>query len=139
MEQSILKSTKKVLQIAPDDTSFDLDILTHINSAFSDLNDIGVGPEDGFVIEDEAPEWGAFVADEEKVRQSRVKTYVYLKVRLLFDPPATTYHLSAAQEQLKEAEWRLNVGQEAENWVDPDPPTTVEEDDEPVLYDGGSA
>jgi hypothetical protein len=128
MDQSILKSTKKVLQIAPDDTSFDLDILTHINSAFSDLNDIGVGPDGGYVIEDEAPEWSDYVPDEEKVRQSRVKTYVYLKVRLLFDPPSTTYHLSAAQEQLKEAEWRLSVGWEATEWVDPDPPVVVEEE-----------
>lgn len=129
MEPSILKSTKKVLQIADDDTSFDLDILTHINSAFSDLNDIGVGPADGFVIEDDTKNWDDFVPDAEKVRQSRVKTYVYLKVRLLFDPPATTFHLSAAQEQLKESEWRLSVGREGEDWVDPDPPEEVPEEE----------
>lgn len=128
MEQSILTSTKKVLQIAPDDPSFDLDITMHINSAFSDLHDIGVGPEDGFAIEDAETDWAAFVPDEEKVRQNRVKTYIYLKVRLLFDPPATTYHLSAAQEQLKELEWRLSVGRESEDWVDPDPPVVVEEE-----------
>src|SRR3954453_23012950 len=103
MEQSILKSTKKVLQIGPDDKSFDLDILTHINSAFSTLNDLGVGPEDGFVIEDEYEEWEAYLPDDQ-IKLSKVKTYVYLRTRLLFDPPPTTLHLNTVQEQLREVE-----------------------------------
>lgn len=131
MEQSILKSTKKVLQIGDDDNSFDLDIMTHINSAFSTLNDLGVGPEAGFTIEDDAPEWEDFLPGaedvEDKVQLSRTKTFVFLHCRLLFDPPATTFHLNAAQEQLNELTWRLNVRREGEEWVDPDPPVLDEE------------
>lgn len=127
MEQSILKSTKKVLQIGDDDTSFDLDIITHINSAFSNLHDLGVGPEEGFVIDDATTEWSAFLAND-PVKLSKVKTAVYLRVRLLFDPPSTVYLVNAAEEQLKEVEWRLNVNREATEWVDPAPPVVVEEE-----------
>jgi hypothetical protein len=122
MEQSILKSTKKVLQISEDDESFDLDIITHINSAFSILHDLGVGPEDGFAIEDEYVDWAAYLPDDQ-IKLSKVKTCVYLRTKLLFDPPATTFHLNAVQEQLKEAEWRLNVNRETTEWVDPLPPS----------------
>src|SRR4051794_31505248 len=111
MEQSILKSTKKVLQIGPDDESFDLDILTHINSAFSTLNDLGLGPESGFVIEDVSSVWEDFLIDD-PVQLNRVKTFVFLHSRLLFDPPATTFHLNAAQAQLAEITWRINVKRE---------------------------
>jgi hypothetical protein len=128
MEQSILKSTKKVLQIGDDDESFDLDIMTHINSAFSTLQDLGVGPEEGFTIEDADPEWTDFLPDEEdKMQLSRVRTFVFLHCRLLFDPPATTFHLNAAQEQLNEVTWRISVNREGEEWVDPDPPILDEE------------
>src|SRR4051794_12354086 len=88
MEQSILNSTKKNLGIGDDDTSFDLDIITHINSAFSILNDLGVGPEEGFVIEDEDTEWDEFLPNE-IVRLSKVKTCVFLRTKLLFDPPTS--------------------------------------------------
>lgn len=130
MEQSILKSTKKVLQIGDDDDSFDLDIITHINSAFSTLQDLGVGPEEGFIIEDDESEWSDFLPDEEdKMQLSRVRTFVFLHSRLLFDPPATTFHLNAAQEQLSEATWRISVNREGEAWVDPDPPILVSDDE----------
>lgn len=119
MEQSILKSTKKILGIDPADESFDLDIITHINSAFSTLHDLGVGPEDGFVIEDDETLWEDYLDDP--VQLSQVKTCVYLRTRLLFDPPTAGYLLTAAQEQLRECEWRLNTRREAEAWVDPDP------------------
>jgi hypothetical protein len=131
MEQSILKSTKKVLQISEDDESFDLDIITHINSAFSILHDLGVGPSDGFVIEDEYVEWTAYLPDDQ-IKLSTVKTCVYLRTKLLFDPPATTFHLNAVQEQLKEVEWRLNVNREATEWVDPLPTVLVVDDEDPV-------
>lgn len=126
MEQSILKSTKKVLQIGLDDESFDLDILTHINSAFSILHDLGVGPESGFVVEDEYVDWDAYLSND-PVKLSKVKACVYLRTRLLFDPPATTFHLNAVQEQLKEVEWRLNVNREATEWIDPNPLPSEEE------------
>ena len=121
MEQSILNSTKKVLGISDDDPSFDLDIMTHTNSAFSTLTDIGVGPEEGFAIEDEDAEWEDFLSDD-VVKLSKVKTYVYLKVRMLFDPPASSYVLDSLQRQLTEQEWRLSVNREATGWANPNPP-----------------
>lgn len=123
MEQSILKSTKKTLGIGDDDPSFDLDIITHINSAFSTLHDMGVGPEEGFAIEDEDPEWGEFLDDT--IKLSKVKTVVFLRTRLLFDPPTSSFLLDSIQRQLQEAEWRLNVNREETAWVDPDPPTEL--------------
>lgn len=123
MEQSILKSVKKAVGIGDDDESFDLDILMHINTEFSTLNDMGVGPEEGFIVEDDSAEWGDFLdADEEKVQLSRVKTAVILRTRLLFDPPNTSFVLDAMTKQLQEAEWRLNVKREHEAWEDPTPP-----------------
>lgn len=120
MEQSILKSTKKVLHIAPDDSTFDLDIATHINSAFSTLNDIGVGPVDGFSIEDEVPTWEDFLPGaENQTQRNQVKTFVFLTARLGFDPPASSYLLDATKKQLEEITWRLNVRREKLDWVDP--------------------
>jgi hypothetical protein len=122
MEESILKSTKKVLNIGIDDPTFDLDVLTHINSAFSTLNDLGVGAEIGFTVEDDTAVWEDFLLGEEnQVQRNYVKTFVLLSVRLVFDPPATSYVLAALQKQLEEITWRLNVKREETDWVDPDP------------------
>lgn len=120
MEPSILKSTKKILGVGDDDTSFDLDIITHINTAFSILTDLGVGPAVGFVIEDESEEWEDFLTDE--IKLSKVKACVHLRARLLFDPPTSSYLLDVIKQQLQEQEWRLSVNREASAWVDPDPP-----------------
>lgn len=137
MEQSILKSTKKVLHIGDDDESFDLDIMTHINSAFSTLNDLGLGPIGGYFIEDDTAEWGQFIdIEENQVQANRIKTFIYLQVRLLFDPPSTVFALNAAEEQLKELIWRINVKREETDWVDPDP-TDLPEDIDGIL-DGGT-
>ena len=110
MEQSILKSTKKILGLAEDYTPFDLDIITHINAAFSVLDQLGVGPEGGFFIEDDSAVWTDFTSPSNQL--NLVKTYVYLKVRLLFDPPSTGFLVTASNEQLKEYEWRLNTFRE---------------------------
>ena len=128
MEQSILKCTKKILGVSEDDESFDLDIITHINSAFSILTDLGVGPEDGFAIEDDTVEWGSYLP-EDPVMLAKVKTVVYLRTRLLFDPPTTGFLLEATKELLQEAEWRLNVNREATKWTDPTPPRVPDEVD----------
>lgn len=120
MEQSILKSTKQILGIGPDDDSFDLDVLTYVNGAFSTLSDLGVGPAAGFVIEDETTVWTDFIADDGE-QLAKVKIYVYLNVRLIFDPPATSYVLDALQKQLEECSWRLSVKRENKDWTDPDP------------------
>jgi hypothetical protein len=119
METSILTSTKKILGIPEDYTVFDLDIITHINSAFSTLTQLGVGPPEGFMIEDDSTVWTDFIVDD--IQYNAVKTYIYLRVRQLFDPPTTSYLISAFNEQIKELEWRLNVHREETGWVDPDP------------------
>lgn len=127
METSILNSTKKILGLDPEYTVFDLDIITHINSVFSTLAQLGVGPVDGFMIEDAEAEWTDFIGDDPKVNM--VKTYVYLKVRQWFDPPQTSYLLSALDAQSQQLEWRLNVNREETEWVDPDPPVGVIDDE----------
>jgi hypothetical protein len=121
MEQSILISTKKILGIAEDYTAFDLDIITHINSAFSTLTQLGVGPASGFMIDDNSEVWADFLEDDTDHQYNSVKSYVFLRVRMLFDPPQTSYLITAAQKQLEELEWRLNVHREETGWVDPDP------------------
>lgn len=110
MDESILNSVKKILGIAPDYDAFDTDIIIHINSVFATLHQMGLGPDEGFMIEDETTEWGDFLLDD--MRLNLVKTYIYLRVRVLFDPPTTGFTLTAIQEQIKEFEWRLNVYRE---------------------------
>lgn len=131
MEQSILKSTKKVLHIAPDDDSFDLDVLTQINSAFSTLNDLGVGPDLGFAVESVSETWTDFLPGAENhVQRSQVKNFVLLAVRLAFDPPQTTFHIAAAERQLEEMTARISMRRENVEWVDPSPPNLL-------IVDGG--
>jgi hypothetical protein len=120
METSILTSTKNVLGIAEDYTVFDLDIITHINTAFSTLTQLGVGPVNGFMIEDETAVWDDFIAGDDQYNS--VKTYVYLRVRMLFDPPQTSYLIAATERQIEQLEWRLNVHREETGWTDPNPP-----------------
>lgn len=105
--ESILTTIKDRVGIAEDDDSFDTDIIDLINSAFADLNDIGVGPSEGFAIEDTTYEWTDFV-DDIRVLNS-VKDFVYLTVKLTFDPPTQTALLTSMENRLKKLEWRLNV------------------------------
>ena len=102
---SILKSVKKNLGLAEDYTAFDHDVMTHVNSVFSTLTQLGVGPAEGFQIQDEFAEWGDFLGTDPRL--NNVRTYVYLRVRMLFDPPTNSFTISAMQEQIKEMEWRL--------------------------------
>lgn len=110
MDDSILTSTKKILGVPATDDGFDLDILTHINSVFATLHQLGLGPADGFSVEDAASTWDELLGEDSRLNS--IKTYVYLRVRLLFDPPATSYLVSSMQEQIKELEWRLNIQRE---------------------------
>ena len=110
MEESILTSTKKILGLDASYTPFDLDVITHINAAFSLLNQLGVGPEEGFWILDENVLWTDYPVPSQQLHL--VKTYVFLKVRILFDPPGTSFLLESANNQIKEYEWRLNVFRE---------------------------
>jgi hypothetical protein len=126
VEQSILISTKKVLGIAEDYTVFDLDIITHINTAFSTLTQLGVGPAQGFMIEDAEAEWGDFIVDD--IQYNSVKSYVFLKTRQLFDPPSTSYLIASTEKQILELEWRLNVHREETGYIDPDPDLRYSDD-----------
>ena len=107
METSILTSIKKLLGVAEDYTEFDEDIMTHINSVFLNLTQLGVGPEEGFMIEDNAAEWEDFINNS--VQLQAVKTYVYLKVKLLFDPPLSSSVTESSNRMIAELEWRLNA------------------------------
>lgn len=134
MEQSILTSTKKILGIAEDYTVFDVDIITHINTAFSTLTQLGVGPANGFMIEDATPVWSDFIGSD--LQFNSVKSYVFLRVKQLFDPPATSYLISATENQIRELEWRLNTHREESSWTDPNPVDLG--DGEPIeSLDGG--
>lgn len=108
METSILKSTKKIVGLGETYTAFDLDILTFINTAFSILQDIGIGPAAGFFIDDETATWDQFL-EVPQVQLNLVKTFVCLKVRMLFDPPTTSFLIEAMKQQLDEYLWRLSV------------------------------
>ena len=107
METSILTSIKKMLGVAEDYTEFDEDIITHINSVFLNLTQLGVGPEGGFMIEDNTAVWEDFIDDS--IRLQAVKTYMYLKVKLLFDPPLSSSVTESFTRMIAELEWRLNV------------------------------
>lgn len=109
MEQNILKNTKKMLGISGDYTVFDTDILTYINSAFTILSQLGIGPNTPFIIDNES-EWTALGLTESEL--GLVRTYLYLKVRYSFDPPTTGYLVEALQKQIQEHEWRLTVFRE---------------------------
>lgn len=105
---SILTSVKKLLGIAEEYTQFDQDIIMHINSVFLTLLELGVGPADGFAIEDATTEWSEFISDN-TVLLNAVKSYMYLKVRMLFDPSLTSSVTDLMKEEVKEFEWRMNV------------------------------
>ncbi len=106
--ESILNSVKKLLGIEADYTHFDPDIIMHINSVFSILTQMGVGPSTGFMISDNTETWSDFIA-EDFALYSMIKTYVYLKVRLMFDPPISAAAIEAINRQISELEWRLFV------------------------------
>lgn len=122
MTDSILDNIKKILGLDPGYTVFDPDVIIHINSVFSTLNQLGIGPVDGFMIEDSAATWNTFIGNDPRL--NNIKTYVYLRVRLLFDPPSTSFVIDAMQTQIKELEWRINVQREGEAWTDPNLPGT---------------
>lgn len=127
MSESILTSTKKVLGIEEEYTAFDVDVLMHINSVFSTLTQIGLGPIGGFTIEDKTATWDAFVTD---ARLDSVKSYMYLRVRLLFDPPGTSFLIDSMNNQIKELEWRLSAHRE---YMESDP-----QEPEDMVLDGGT-
>lgn len=110
--ESILTSIKKLLGITEEYDHFDADIIMHINSVFFTLNQLGVGPSEGFRIEDDSAVWSDFIGDDVKNYES-VKSYIHLRVRLLFDPPTNSTVLESIQRQADELGWRLNLTAES--------------------------
>ena len=104
---NILSSIKKLLGIPTEETAFDSDIIMHINSVFMILNQLGIGPTDGFTISDDYALWSDFIPDGQNLEL--VKSYMYMKVRLLFDPPTNSSVLTSMEKTINEFEWRLNV------------------------------
>lgn len=113
--ESILTSIKKMLGITEEYEHFDSDLIMHINSVFMILTQLGVGPPSGFSIRDKTSIWKEFVSDETKFQL--VKSYMHLKVKLLFDPPLSSAVMASMEKMIAEAEWRLNVAAETENKV----------------------
>lgn len=104
---SILLSIKKLLGIPSEADAFDSDIIMHINTVLANLVQMGVGPSDGFTIEGESANWSDFVGDTKKIEQ--IKSYVYLKVRMLFDPPQSSVLMDSMNKQASELEWRMYI------------------------------
>lgn len=104
---SILTSIKKLLGIEEDYTQFDADIIPHINTALMTLNQLGVGPENGFAIQDKTTVWTDFIGPRTDIEA--IKTFVYFKTRLAFDPPQNSFLVEAIKQQITELEWRINI------------------------------
>lgn len=115
-DTSILVDVKKMLGIMPDDTDFDTELILHINSVLNILSQLGVGPDQAYSIGSDEETWNDFLTDIPNL--NLVKSYIYLKVKLVFDPPATGVLHEAMERQIQEFEWRLNV------MVDPKPTVT---------------
>lgn len=108
--ESILTSIKKLLGIVEEDKQFDIDIIIHINTVMMALTQIGVGPSEGFAITDEYSTWEDFIGD--KPYLNSVKSYMYLRVRSLFDPPPSSAAIDSMKKLADEFEWRLQVAVE---------------------------
>lgn len=105
---SILNSIKKLLGITSDYDHFDSDIIIHINTILMVLTQVGVGPEEGYLIQDEQDEWSDFLGDD-LTKLAGIKSYIYLRVKLLLDPPTSTSAIEAINRMVAELEWRLNI------------------------------
>lgn len=104
---SILTSIKKLLMLDESYEHFDKDIIMHINSVLATLTQLGVGPPEGFSISDKNATWSDFIGDAKNLEA--VRSYVYLKVRLLFDPPTSSALIDSINRQASEYEWRINI------------------------------
>lgn len=107
VESSILNSIKKLLGIDEKYTQFDTDIIMHINSVFMILNQLGIGPENGFKITGKDQKWEDYVSDDDNL--DAIKTYIHLKVKIIFDPPLNSTVMDAHKQMISELEWRLNT------------------------------
>lgn len=103
--ESILNSIKKLLGITAEDTSFDTDIIIHINTVFLTLNQLGVGPNKPVAISSELDTWVDKFGAMDHIEA--IKSYTYLRVRLLFDQPTSSFVVESMNKQITELEWRL--------------------------------
>lgn len=110
--ESILTSVKEALGIAEEHKYFDNQIITHINTVFMELNQIGVGPKQGFAIKGATEVWPDFIPPTDTIRFEGVKSYMALKVRMLFDPPNNSAVIESTNRQIDRLEWRLNINAE---------------------------
>ena len=108
---SIFASIKKMLGLEDSYTPFDADVLVHINAALMKLCQMGIGPKEGFMVSDYSETWSDFLTN--RVKLGAVKTYVYLQVRMMFDPPTNSFVMDALKAQSDEILWRLNVQAES--------------------------
>ena len=111
--ESILTSIKKLLGITEEYTHFDADLIVHINSVFAVLNQLGIGSPEGFVITGQDEVWTDFIPAD--ARLELVKSYVYQRVKLLFDPPLNSSVMEASNRMIDEFEWRLQVASDSIN------------------------
>ena len=107
MDESILVSIKKLLGISEDYDYFDQDIVMHIDAAFMVLTQLGIGPSEGFLITDDTDTWSDFIDDSTNL--GSIQSYVYMKVKLMFDPPQNSFTVDSMTKLVNELEWRLNV------------------------------
>jgi hypothetical protein len=127
VDDSILNTTKKILGIQESYTAFDLDISTHINSTLSVLYQMGIGPAGGFHIEGADEKWSDLALPQSWLNLAR--TYLFLKVKMIFDPPSTSFHIEAMNKQILEHEVRLMNAREE---MIPGPPQQTTPEEEPV-------
>lgn len=113
MDDSILTSVKKAIGVMKEYTEFDSSIIEDINSVFFTLNQLGVGPKEGFAITGVAENWSDYISDPVKLQA--VRAYMRIRVQLLFDPPANSFTVTSMENQAKEYEWRLNAQVETES------------------------
>lgn len=109
---SILEDIKKALSLPAENKEFDREIILFINSAFATLGQLGIGPEGGFVIFDNSSQWEDF---DSNLNLIDLRSYIYLKVRMIFDPPSIGILSSSFESQIRELEWRLSVKREYYN------------------------
>lgn len=122
MAESILGSVKTALGLPADGTDFDGELIMYINSVFSTLRQLGVGePVNGYAIQDATATWEDFFGGTSSAKFNDVKTYMAFRVKMMFDPPDTSYAIDAIKEQIQEFAFRINVSREETDWIDPDP------------------
>jgi len=119
---TILNDVKKILGLDASYTAFDTDIIIHINTVFVVLNGLGIGPTNGFQITDNTTTWDAYIGTD--LNLNSVKTYIALRVQMIFDPPSTSFVIEARNKVIEELEVRLSIAREDESWTDPNPVTT---------------